>query len=340
MAAEVPVMGEQKKISHIASFLLVHCGTCRSSFRLNVTLMKGVKGIRVRCRKCGASIDVGNPAMPSGTFLREGTPGVPLTKASTTPSNNPAENRAHNQTADLGIVGGVSPDYVASRAVELDPDWLAQNRCVVFDTASPEAEFYRMLRTRVLHRTEGVGGVTVMVTSALPGEGKTTTAINLAFAFAKSHGQTVLLVDADLKQQKIRAVLDFENDKGLADYLLESFPLSDAIVWPGFERLTILSGGRTVTDSSELLGSPGMKALVKEMKSRYPDRYVIFDVAPVLTGADALAFAPLVDCILFVVQAGRTSLQDVNRALKMLPQEKILGLVLNRDPRAVVTDYY
>jgi non-specific protein-tyrosine kinase len=143
----------------------------------------------------------------------------------------------------------------------------------------------------------------------------------------------MLLVDADLKQQKIRAVLDFENDKSLADYLLESFPLSDSIVWPGFEGLTILSGGRTVTESSELLGSPGMKVLVEEMKSRYPDRYVIFDVAPVLTGSDALAFAPLVDCILFIVQAGRTSLQDVNRAIKMLPQEKILGLVLNRDPR-------
>jgi non-specific protein-tyrosine kinase len=242
--------------------------------------------------------------------------------------------------ADQAKVGWVSPDYVASRAVNLDPEWLARNRCVVFDTATPEAELYRVLRTRILHRTEGIRGVTVMVTSALPGEGKTTTAINLAFTFAKSYSKTVLLVDADLKQQKIREVLDFENDKGLADYLLDSFPLSDAIVWPGYEKLTILSGGRTVTDSSELLGSPGMKTLVEEMKSRYPERYVIFDVAPVLVGADALAFAPLVDCILFVVQAGRTSLQDINRAIKMLPQEKILGLVLNRDPHAVVKDYY
>jgi protein-tyrosine kinase len=332
-------MGEQKQISRTDSFLLVDCGTCRTSFRLNVTLMKGLQGIRVRCRKCGASIDVGNPAMPSGTFLRKGIPGVSSSKPFTHPSNNPAENRAHISTEDLEKVGRVSPDYVASRAVDLDPEWLARNRCVVFDTASPEAEFYRVLRTRILHRTEGIKGVTVMVTSALPGEGKTTTAINLAFTFAKSYGKTVLLVDADLKQQRIREVLDFENDKGLADYLLDSFPLSDAIVWPGYEKLTILSGGRTVPESSELLGSPGMKFLVEEMKSRYPERYVIFDVAPVLVGADALAFAPLVDCILFVVQAGRTSLQDVNRAIRMLPQEKILGLVLNRDPHAAAKDY-
>ena len=222
----------------------------------------------------------------------------------------------------------------------LDPDRFARNRFVAFDPGAPEVEFYRMLRTKILHRTEGIGGVTVMVTSALPGEGKTTTAINLAFTFAKAYSQTVLLVDADLKQQKIHEVLGFENDKGLADYLLDSCPLSDTIVWPGIEKLTILSGGRTVTESSELIGSPGMKVLVEEMKSRYPERYVIFDVAPVLIGADALSFAPLVDCILFVVQAGRTSLQDVNRAIKMLPQEKVLGLVLNRDPHAVMKEYY
>jgi len=242
--------------------------------------------------------------------------------------------------ADKGKGGWVSPDYVASRAVDLDPDLLARNRCVVFDTASPEAEFYRILRTKILHRTEGNKGVTVMVTSAVPGEGKTTTAVNLAFTFARSYGQTVLLVDADLKQQRICEVLGFENDRGLADYLTDSFPLSEAIVWPGFEKLTILSGGKTVTDSSELLGSPRMKSLVGEMKSRYPERYVFFDVAPVLVGADALAFAPLVDCILFVVQAGRTSMQEVNRAIKMLPREKILGLVLNCDPHATMADYY
>jgi protein-tyrosine kinase len=242
--------------------------------------------------------------------------------------------------AEQGKTGWISPDYVASRAVDLEPDWLARNRCLVFDKVSPEAEFYRMLRTKIRHRTEGIRGVTVMVTSALPGEGKTTTAINLSFSFAKAYSQTVLLVDADLKQQRIREILGFENDKGLADYLLDGCPLSDTIVWPGIEKLTVLSGGRTVMESSELLGSPGMKVLVEEMKNRYPERYVFFDVAPVLVGADALAFAPLVDCILFVVQAGRTSMQDVTRAIRMLPQEKILGLVLNRDPHAVMQDYY
>ena len=93
--------------------------------------------------------------------------------------------------------------------------------------------------------------------------------------------------------------------------------------------------------SSELLGSPRMKDLVKDLKSRYPDRCVIFDLPPVLAGADAQAFAPQVDYIIMVVQAGSTSLVDVKRALALLPQEKILGLVLNRaENQDTVKDYY
>jgi protein-tyrosine kinase len=354
--------------------IVLSCGTCGSRYRLGEEFIRGARGARIKCRRCGALIDVLNPEIPTGTSLGEENPGNPSSNPSSDPSNNQAKNHANNPssnpsnnplsnppdsesgkeagmtisvseavnpaTTEKGKTGWVSPDYVASRAVDLDPDWLARNRCVVHDTTSSEAEFYRMLRTKIRHRTQGKTGVTVMITSALPGEGKTTTAINLSFTFARAYEQTVLLVDADLKQQRVREVLGYENEKGLADYLLDSLPLSDTIVWPGFEKLTILSGGRTVTDSSELLGSPRMKALVEEMKSRYPERYVFFDVAPVLVGADALAFAPLVDCILFVVQAGRTSLQDINKAIKMLPREKILGLVLNRDPHAAMGDYY
>jgi protein-tyrosine kinase len=84
-----------------------------------------------------------------------------------------------------------------------------------------------------------------------------------------------------------------------------------------------------------LLNSPKMKALIAEMTSRYPDRYVFLDVPPVLVGADTVAFAPLIDWILAVVQSGATQVKDVNRALELLPREKILGLVLNRQYEAM-----
>jgi non-specific protein-tyrosine kinase len=208
------------------------------------------------------------------------------------------------------------------------------NRCVGFQHDSPELEFYKVLRTQILLRSNGKGN-TVMVTSALPGEGKTLTAINLAFTFAKEFKQTALLVDCDFKRQQVHKTLGYSSDKGLADYLLSGCALRELFAWPGVEKLTVISGGKTVAESSELLGSPGMKSLVTEMKSRYPERYIFFDVPPLLSSADALAFAPLVDFIIVAVEAGRTPLPDVNRALSLLPSEKLLGLVMNRQKQVV-----
>jgi len=235
---------------------------------------------------------------------------------------------------DQEKMGYVSPSYTISRSVALNPQVLAANRCVGYHHDSHELEFYKVLRTQILQRTNG-GGNTVMVTSALPGEGKTLTAINLAFTFAKEFKQTALLVDCDLRQQRIHKVLGFPSEKGVADYLLNDCPIQELFVWPGVEKLTVISGGKTVKESSELLGSPGMGSLVADMKNRYPDRYVFFDVPPLLTSADALAFAPFVDHILVTVQAGQTSLQDVDKALRLLPGEKVLGLVMNRQESAL-----
>lgn len=255
------------------------------------------------------------------------------TKAITVPLLNDGQHSKDALTqvrpVDSEKTGWFSPSYSNSRPVKLNPQILSENRCVGYQSEAPELEYYRVLRTHILQQTGGKGN-TVMVTSANPGEGKTLTAINLAFTFAREFKQTALLVDCDLKCQQIHERLGFPSDKGLFDYLIDDVPFSDLVVWPGVEKLTVISGGRTAKDSSELLGSLGMKNLVADMKTRYPDRYVFFDVPPVLTCADSLAFAPLVDYILVVVQAGKTSLQDVNRALKLLPSEKILGLVMNR----------
>jgi protein-tyrosine kinase len=249
-----------------------------------------------------------------------------------TPANGDQEVTdavAQVRPVDSEKMGWFSPSYRISRTVKLNPQILAENRCVGYQSEALELEYYRVLRTHILQQTVGKGN-TVMVTSANPGEGKTLTAINLAFSFAREFKHTALLVDCDLKSQQIHERLGFSNGKGLVDYLIDDVPLSDLIVWPGVEKLTVISGGNTFKDSSELLGSLGMKNLVMDMKTRYPERYVFFDAPPLLTCADALAFAPLVDYVLIVVRAGKTSLQDVNRALKLLPSEKILGLVMNR----------
>jgi non-specific protein-tyrosine kinase len=225
--------------------------------------------------------------------------------------------------------GWCSPTYTQSRTLPLNPLTAAENRCVAVLPNSPDVEVYRLLRTQIMQKTEQSGGRTVMITSPLPGEGKTTTAINLAFTFAREFKQTVLLVDCDLHRQRIHELLGIRSEKGLANHLLNDEPISDLIIWPGIEKLTVISGGRTIQESTEVLGSPRMKALVQDMKARYPDRYIFFDVPAVLTSADALALAPQVDYILMVVSAGCTPLSEVKRALQLLPGEKILGLTLN-----------
>ena len=144
--------------------------------------------------------------------------------------------------------------------------------------------------------------------------------MNLALTFAKAFSQTAPLVDADLKRQQVHQVMGFKSDRGLGDYLLDGCDVSELIVWPGIEKLTVISGGKRIEESSELLGSPGMRTLVEGMKSRYDDRYIFFDVPPVLAGADAISFAPLVDHILFVVQAEKSSMANVAKALGMLPR--------------------
>ena len=242
---------------------------------------------------------------------------------------------------EQNMAGCVSPEYTVSRAVTLDREKMAANRCVAADPQSQQIECYRVLRTRILHRTARKGGNTVMITSSGPGEGKTLTSINLALTFAKAFGQTVLLVDADLRMQNIHETLGYKSPKGLVEHLLDGCPVSELMVWPRIEKLTVISGGRTIGESSELLGSPGMATLVEEMKNRYPDRNVLFDAPPVLACADATCLAPLVDHIVFVVEADRTSARDVERALKLLPKEKILGLVLNRHkPTKKESTYY
>lgn len=235
---------------------------------------------------------------------------------------------AAEPAGELERIGVLSPRYSRCRAVKLDPSHLEANRCVAFRGDGEAAEEYRLIRTQILQRTGGKGA-TVMITSALPGEGKTVTAINLALSFAREFNQTALLVDADLRQQSVHKVLGFPSSRGLSDYFLKGCPFEDLMVWPGIERLTVISGGEGYAGSSELLGSPGMKAVISEMKNRYPERFVFFDAPPLLTSADPLALSSLVDYVIVVVRGGQTPGPSVQRAVQMLPREKVLGTVLN-----------
>ena len=223
-----------------------------------------------------------------------------------------------------------SPVYSQSMHVELNTKALLENRCICIEPESMEIDCYKVLRTKLQHLTRHRGWNSVMITSALPGEGKTLTAINLALTFSKAYNQTVILVDCDLRNPNINTILGLQSHAGLIEYLVDGQPLQESIIWPGIDKLTLMAGGRTIQNAAELLGSPRMQALVQELKTRYDDRYVLFDVPPLLIGADAMALAPYVDCIVMVVDEGKTSIKDVQKAVQMLPKDKFLGFVMNR----------
>jgi non-specific protein-tyrosine kinase len=224
----------------------------------------------------------------------------------------------------------ISPAYSRSKRAETFIPSLIENKCVCISPEAAELDAYKSLRTQILQKTRGPGHNTIMVTSVGAGEGKTLTAINLALTMARDYSHTVLLVDCDLKKQDVHKMLGYQSSLGLADNLLKDTALPDLIVWPGIEKLTVISGGPAIAESTELLGSPRMKDLIVEIKGRYPERYIIFDVPAIRDSPDAVAFAPLVDGIVVVVQSGVTSESEMKTALQMLPKEKLLGLVINR----------
>ncbi|ABC78194.1 tyrosine-protein kinase [Syntrophus aciditrophicus SB] len=223
-----------------------------------------------------------------------------------------------------------APVYFQTRKLPVDFNQLIQNRIIPICHGNPAADRIKILRTQVLSRMTEEGKNTLLITSANPGEGKTLTAINLAISIAHEMDRTTLLVDTDLRKPSIHSYFGFEASRGLSDYLKEGTPISDLLISPGIEKLVILPGGQPMSNSSELLGSPRMEALVKELKERYPDRFIIFDSSSLLTCADALVFSRFIDGILIVVEAERTTRSDLKRTFEMLGDKPVIGTLLNK----------
>ncbi|HWP47816.1 MAG TPA: XrtA-associated tyrosine autokinase [Candidatus Limnocylindrales bacterium] len=204
---------------------------------------------------------------------------------------------------------------------------------------SPAAEQYKKLRTRILQLTKPDFQNTLMVTSAVAGEGKTLTALNLAITIAQGLQETVLLVDGDLRKSSLHKLLGIEPKYGLSDYLTRHLDLSKILIKTEINKLTILPAGNLPPNPAELLASQKMHNLIKEIKNRYEDRYVIFDTTPLLPTTDPNILGTQMDGVILVVQAGRTAREDVVNALKLLEGMNVLGIVLN-NVHQVSSNYY
>jgi len=231
--------------------------------------------------------------------------------------------------------------YSLTKTVPIEMETMVRHRLLT-SGANPEiVESYKLLRTHILQKTQAQHANVLMVTSPVQAEGKTLTAINIAISLAQELAQTVLLVDLDFRFPSIPRYFGFEAEYGLVDYLEGRKTIPELLVHPqGIDGLVILPAGRPTEWAAELIRSPRMLGLVPELKNFYPDRYVLFDLPPMLAFADALSFAPLVDGIIMVVAARRTSRDDLKRCQEMLHGRPIVGYVFNRAEDEQQSRYY
>ena len=228
--------------------------------------------------------------------------------------------------------------YTRTRSLDIPLSVFRQRRVMAAYDKGPFVDAFKILRTQVMHRLRENDWNVLGVTSPGHGEGKTLTAVNLAVSLAMETTQTVLLVDANLRHPSVHEVFGLDDCPGLADYLLDNQPLEDLLVHPGIGRFVLLPGGRAISNSTEILTSPKMLALVEELKHRYPARIVIFDLPPLLHTADVLAFSPYTDALLLVVEEGKTTAEEVQRALSLVKNSRpVLGTVLNKAGQMATT---
>lgn len=248
--------------------------------------------------------------------------------------DQPRRRPSRMQTEDDGPATVIGSQYG-----EVNITRLKEMGAVTPDSGrSKIAEEYRLIKRPLLANAFGHGGVErvhngnlIMVTSSLPGEGKTFTAISLAISMATELEHTVLLIDADVSKSSVMRYLGLKAKRGLIDVLQDpNLPLSDVLIKTNIAKLTVLPAGDSISHATELLASSSMKHFVRDIASRYPDRIVIFDSPPLLSTSEASVLATYMGQIVFVVEAENTPQDAITDALAHLSDCEHVGLVLNK----------
>jgi receptor protein-tyrosine kinase len=241
-----------------------------------------------------------------------------------------------------------SNEGAALRRVEINFERLKNSGLITPDSGSSQiAEEFRVIKRPIIRNALGQArarvknGNLIMVTSALPSEGKTFTSLNLALSIASEVDSTVLLVDGDVAHPSIPGILGAPHGPGLLDLLTrDGLDFADALVKTNIDKLSVLPAGTRHRRSTELLASEQMASLLREMATRYPDRLIIFDSPPLLATTEARVLASNMGQIVMVVAADATSHHAVNQALATIESCEVVLMVLNKASRTDVGTYY
>ena len=253
------------------------------------------------------------------------------------------DGKFQNADIDIGGINRATASFFRSdklQKVVPDSNVLKSNFVLTAIDDQKIIDTYRLLRTRVLRRMRQNNWKSLGITSAGKNDGKTLTAVNLAISIAMKHNHTIVIVDTDLRNPSINNLFGFNPKYGLLDYLTSDISLEKVLVNPGIDRLFILPGNRRTQGSSELLSSPKMARLAKDLKTRYPTQVVIYDLPPVLVGDDVAAFSLNIDTALLVIEEGGTQSHHLKRSLELLEGIDILGSVLNKSKESVHNSEY
>ncbi|HEY1327942.1 MAG TPA: XrtA-associated tyrosine autokinase [Casimicrobiaceae bacterium] len=212
--------------------------------------------------------------------------------------------------------------------------------------ATKIADEFRVIKRPIIRNALGLDGTRikhgnlVMVTSALPREGKTFTSVNLALSIAMEFNSTVLLVDGDVAHPTLPSLLDVPSAPGLLDLLTGGANVGDALIKTNVERLSLLPAGSRHPRATELLASAQMGALLAELSERYRDRIIVFDSPPLLATTEARVMAMHMGQIVMVVAADQTTQHAVSQALATIESCDVVLMLLNKCSQTEVGSYY
>lgn len=232
----------------------------------------------------------------------------------------------------------VEPDPQAqSKRVELDLEALAAQGFLTPNAPRTQmADQYRVIKRPLIKNAMGKGpskinhANLIMVTSALPGEGKSFTSLNLAMSIAAELDNTVMLVDADVARPSVLRMLGLPQGPGLLDVLEDSVDMASVLLRTNVDKLTILPSGTPHPKATELLASDAMTQLLENMANRYPDRIIIFDSPPLLLTTEARVLASHMGQIVVVVHADKTAQSAVQQAVSTIESCPVKMMLLNR----------
>ncbi|MCF8025623.1 MAG: CpsD/CapB family tyrosine-protein kinase [Desulfobacteraceae bacterium] len=207
------------------------------------------------------------------------------------------------------------------------------------DSHSGYFESFRRLRASIVYPSSGKRPRTLLVTSAVPHEGKGFVCANLGVALSRGMEHHAMVVDCDFRHPTLAGLFGHSNESGLTDYLQDEVDLSLLIRKTGQAKLSLLPSGRPPKNPAEMLSSSRMAGLIDEMAERYPDRIVLFDSPPDVIASETSVLAQNIDGVILVIRYGTSRKEDVKRFVESLGREKIYAVVFNAFPENTIESY-